>query len=210
MLYLLRHGQTEWNSTGVFRGRKDIPLSEEGKVQAELSARALKDAGIKKIYSSPLKRALETAEAVSKIIGIEPVVLEGLTDLNFGLWEGQTLEWVKQNYKDEYYMYRNHPENCSIPGGESLPECFNRVAKLIENILSKNDIEKLPVLIVTHRVILKMAFLWVLSLPLSRFWHFQLDTCSITSFKIRDGMNILTRFNDTCHLENLRFGKIDF
>jgi len=210
MLYLLRHGQTEWNRETIFRGRKDIPLSGEGREQAKLTAEVFKKADIKKIFSSPLIRAMDTAEIVGSALDKKPEIVEGLIDLDFGNWEGKPLEWVKEKYQEEYYMYKNHPENAVIPGGENLLDCFNRVGETISGIIKSIQEQEASIILVSHRVILKMAVLWLLGLGVSKFWKIQLDTCSITRFTIRDNMNIICGLNDTCHLQQFIYGGKDF
>jgi len=210
MIYLLRHGQTEWNRETIFRGRKDIPLSREGREQAKLTAEVFKKVNIKKIFSSPLMRAMETAKVVGSEVEKKPEILEGLIDLDFGNWEGKPLEWVKENYQEDYYMYKNHPENAIIPGGENLIDCFNRVGDTISRTMKSLKEQEDPVILVSHRVVLKMAVLWLMGLPLSKFWQIQLDTCSITRFKIGDKMNILFGLNDTCHLKKISSSEKDF
>jgi len=87
-IYILRHGETQWNKEEIFRGRNDIPLNEVGLKQAELASYYFKDKGIERIFSSPLLRAMQTAEAVSKTVGGDIEIVEEFIDINFGIWEG--------------------------------------------------------------------------------------------------------------------------
>lgn len=86
MIYLIRHGQTEWNEKKIFRGQKDIPLSKEGNKQADKTGKYLTRSGINIIYSSPLKRAYETSLSISRECGCDVNILNDLTDIHFGDW----------------------------------------------------------------------------------------------------------------------------
>ena len=109
MIWLIRHGQTEWNEKSKFRGHKDIPLSDLGKLEATLAAGWLKDRGIHIIYSSPLKRAMETASIIAHDCNSDIQSPDGLIDINFGEWEGKSFEWVKENDPDNYRIYKEFP-----------------------------------------------------------------------------------------------------
>ena len=96
---LIRHGETNWNTTQIFRGRKDIPLNEVGLAQAKAVGISLKDIQIDAVYSSPLGRALETANALSESRSLEIELDEGFIDIDFGKWQGTSHEEVQEKYK---------------------------------------------------------------------------------------------------------------
>lgn len=91
-IILARHGETEWNVSEIFRGRRDVGLNEMGNRQAELLGNYLKDLKIEVIYSSPLKRALDTAQSIAKHHRLDVNVAPGLTDFNYGVWEGLSIK----------------------------------------------------------------------------------------------------------------------
>jgi len=99
-ILLIRHDETAWNTADIFRGRVPIGLSEDGFKQAEKLAQYLNQKKINAVFCSPLKRALETAEPVARLHHLSAQPVEGLTDLDFGKWEGQSLEIVKTQYKE--------------------------------------------------------------------------------------------------------------
>ena len=105
-ILLIRHGETAWNTADIFRGRVPIGLSEDGLKQAEKLAQYLNQKKINAVFCSPLKRALETAESVARLHQLSAQPVEGLTDLDFGKWEGQSLEMVKTQYKEIYEFRR--------------------------------------------------------------------------------------------------------
>ena len=101
-IILVRHGETEWNVAEIFRGRIDVELNETGIKQAELLAEYLSNVKIDAIYSSPLKRALKTAEIVAGSHKLDINITPGLTDFNYGKWQGLSHQEVKDKYKELY------------------------------------------------------------------------------------------------------------
>jgi len=210
MIYLVRHGQTAWNRDRIFRGRKDLPLSEEGRLQASSTALLLKECNIKAVYSSPLKRALETANEIASACRCLVVGEEGLIDLDFGDWEGKRFEWVKKYDPEQYRLYRSSPERCTIPGGESLKDCFERAYRAFLGIAEKHVDDTSHCVLVSHRVILKLLLLGILGLPLSSFWKITLDTCSICEIDPKENEFIVRAINSRCHLATVSAHGIDF
>lgn len=95
-IYLIRHGETDWNLEGRLQGREDIPLNEKGREQAAFSGRALRDSNIRLVLTSPLSRARETAEIIAEIIGVNHVFIEeGIIERDFGSLSGQTYDREK-------------------------------------------------------------------------------------------------------------------
>jgi probable phosphoglycerate mutase len=211
MLYLVRHGMTSWNRNGLFRGRHDMPLSEEGRKQAAKTAAVLRRHQIRFLFSSPLRRALDTASIIAKESSLAVNVLEGLADVDFGDWEGRTVHEVSSQYAEMYHTYRQHPEHASFPGGETLNGCLERVIRTFHGITNHVDAsggEPMSVdagssadaVIVTHRVVLKLIILGILGLSTAAFWKVRLDTCSISLVSQHDGLFTVTKLNETCHL----------
>ena len=94
-IILARHGETDWNAEEVFRGRADIELNGRGRRQAEMLAGSLSEAKLEAVYSSPLQRARDTAEAVARRHQLKVAVSPGLIDCDFGQWQGLQLKEVK-------------------------------------------------------------------------------------------------------------------
>lgn len=101
--YFMRHGQTDWNARQILMGQKDIPLNNLGKEQAKKAIQQVQDLQIKTIYTSPLIRALETAEIIATALNIELIILENLKEVDFGIYEGKKIEasfidsWIDGN-----------------------------------------------------------------------------------------------------------------
>ena len=197
-IILVRHGETEWNVAEIFRGRTDIELNETGIRQAELLAEYLSKAKIDAIYSSPLRRALKTAEIIAGYHQLDVDINSGLTDFNFGKWQGLSHQEVKNKYRELYAEWINHPERVKMPAGESLDVIRKRamgvVAKLVANC-------KGTVALVSHRVVNKVLICALLGLDNTHFWNIKLDTCGVTIFTYENERFILTRHNDTSFLK---------
>jgi broad specificity phosphatase PhoE len=209
-LFLVRHGRTGWNKEQIFRGHKDVPLDEVGREEALLVGERLKEEGIKGVYSSPLSRAKETAEAIAQFHNVEVQCMAGLTDLNFGEWEGQSLEEVKKRYPDLYKQWQGAPHKVIFPGGEGLAAVSSRAMEAVKEIIERYPQE--AVALVSHRVVLKVLICALLGLDNSHFWNIAQDTTAINCFHHRNGTWICNFLNDTCHLKGVggERGKVDF
>jgi len=179
-ILLIRHGETAWNTADIFRGRISIGLSEDGLKQAEKLAEYLRQKKINSVFCSPLKRAIETAEPLARLHELSALPVEGLTDLDFGKWEGQSIENVKTQYKEIYELWRERPDLAKIPDGESLQEARQRSLNALNKIIA--DCKQGIVVIVTHRVITKLLECALLGLDDSHFWNIEQDTCGVTTF----------------------------
>jgi len=164
---LIRHGQTGWNKEARFRGRIDIDLDETGMRQAEAVAARLAHCEATAVYSSPLKRAMATAEPISRHLSLQVVPLEGINDMNFGNWEGRSIDDVKEQNKELFDLWRYSPDKLSIPGGETLDDVRRRVAATVDDLAVKHEND--TVLLVTHRVVCKVLLCHLLGLDNSPF-----------------------------------------
>ncbi|OGP55555.1 MAG: hypothetical protein A2Y65_00800 [Deltaproteobacteria bacterium RBG_13_52_11] len=209
-LFLVRHGRTGWNKEQIFRGTKDVPLDEVGKEEALLVGERLKGEGITAVFSSPLSRAKETAEAIARFHNVKVQVLAGLNDLNFGEWEGLSIEEVKKRYLDLYQQWQQEPHRVIFPGGEGLDAVRSRVIEAVGDVVARHAQE--VVVLVSHRVVLKVLICALLGLANSHFWHIGQDTAAINCFRYQDGKWIVMLLNDTCHLQKVGVerGKVDF
>ena len=209
-LFLVRHGRTGWNKEQIFRGHKDVPLDEVGREEARLAGERLRGEGIMGVFSSPLSRARETAEAVARFHKIEVQVLEGLNDLNFGEWEGMSRHEVEERYPDLCAQWQGAPHEVIFPGGEGLATVRIRAMKAVEDIIKQHPQE--GVALVSHRVVLKVLICALLGLDNSHFWNIAQDTTAINCFYHRNGTWICNFLNDTCHVKEVggEREKVDF
>ena len=199
-IILVRHGETEWNVGEIFRGRIDIELNKTGIKQAELLAKYLSCLRIDAIYSSPLRRALTTAEIMANYHKLDVVITPGLVDFDYGEWQGLPHQEVKDRYKELYAQWINHPGRVRMPAGESLDEVRKRAMSVVDRVIAKYEGS---VVLVSHRVVNKVLICALLGLDNSHFWNVRRDTCGITIFTYENGRFILTRHNDTSFLRRL-------
>ncbi len=200
-IILARHGETEWNVTEVFRGRIDVELNETGIKQTELLAEYLSGVKIQAIYSSPLKRALRTAEVIASHHKLNIKVTPGLIDLDFGKWQGLPNQEVKDKYKEFYAEWISSPDKVKIPAGESLENVRERATGVVNEVIAKYEG---IVILVSHRVVNKVLICALLGLDNSHFWNIKQDTCGITTFTYENERFILTEHNNTSFLKPLQ------
>jgi len=200
-LILARHGETAWNVERIFRGRTDVSLDEVGIKQAELLGKYLSNWKLEAIYSSPVKRALDTANIVARYQKIGIHVADGLIDFNYGEWQSLPEQEVKRLYPALLNEWHNNPQRVKMPGGESLEDVRKRAIEVVDDVLSKYQGS---VVLVSHRVVIKVLICSLLGLDNSHFWNINLDVGGITIFDYVDGRFILTRHNDTSHLKELQ------
>ncbi|MCJ7743266.1 MAG: histidine phosphatase family protein, partial [Dehalococcoidales bacterium] len=189
-IILVRHGETEWNVGEIFRGRIDIDLNDTGRKQAELLGEYLSESKIEAVYSGPLKRALNTAQAIARYHHLEAQIAAGLNDLDFGQWQGLSLQEVREKYREAYAEWANHPERVKLPGGETLGEVRARAIKVVNEVIARH---KGAVVLVSHRVVNKVLICALLGMDNSHFWNIRQDTCGITRFTYEKGQFILTK-----------------
>ena len=206
-IVLVRHGETEWNVSEIFRGRIDVDLNETGLKQAELLGEYLSERDIEAIYSGPLKRALKTAQAIARHHQLDVQISPGLIDMNLGEWEGLERRLVAEKYKESYDLWMTRPEKVKIPGGESLADVKERAAVLIDEVTTRYSG---TVVLVSHRVPCKVLICALLGLDDSHFWNIEQGNCGITTFNYRNGQFILTEHNNTSFLEPIRKKLNDF
>ena len=200
-IILVRHGETEWNVAEIFRGRIDIELNETGIKQAAFLAEYLGNLKIDAVYSSPLKRALKTAEIITGYHKLDVEIVLGLIDFNYGRWQGLSHQEVKDKYKEFYTEWISHPERVEIPAGESLDEVRKRARGVVDDVIAKY---RGSVALVSHRVVNKVLICTLLGLDNSYFWNIRQDTCGITTFVYEKGRFILTKHNDTSYLKSIQ------
>jgi len=200
-IILARHGETEWNVGEIFRGRIDIELDETGIKQAQLLAEYLSDVKIEALYSSPLKRALRTAETIANYHQLEIEIAPGLIDFDYGKWQGLPHQEVKNKYKKLYAGWISHPHQVTIPAGESLNDVRQRATGVVDEVIAKYEG---TVVLVSHRVVNKVLICALLGLDNSHFWNIRQDTCGITTFIYENERFILTEHNNTSYLKPLQ------
>ena len=205
-LILARHGETVWNVEKIYRGRTDVNLDEVGIKQAELLGKYLSNWELEAIHSSPLRRALDTANIIARYQKIGVHIAEDLIDFDYGEWQSLPEQEAKRLYPTLHNEWHNNPHKVRMPGGESLEDVRRRSIEVVNDVLSKYQGS---VVLVSHRVVNKVLICSLLGLDNSYFWSIKQDVSGITTFNYADGRFVLTRHNDTSHLKELQKSALD-
>jgi len=205
-LILARHGETVWNVEKIYRGRTDVNLDEVGIKQAELLGKHLSNWELETIYSSPLRRAIDTANIIARYQKIGVHIAEGLIDFDYGEWQSLPEQRAKRLYPTLHDEWHNNPHKVRMPGGESLEDVKKRAIKVVNAVLSEYQGS---IVLVSHRVVNKVLICSLLGLDNSYFWNIKQDVGGITIFNYADGRFVLTRHNDTSHLKELQKSVLD-
>lgn len=193
-LYLIRHGETELNTKGVYYGWTDCELSEKGMMQAEDLSDILQNVTFDAVISSSLIRAIATAVIVSGFAPDEIIKDNRLRELNFGDWEGMHHTDVKENHKEAWKNWSSDWKNAAPPKGESFFEIYIRVKSCIEEILEKYKGKK--VLIVSHQGVMRIIPMILLGLTEEAYWSFTSEQGRYSHYEIDEkGQCIIRKIN---------------
>lgn len=181
-LLLARHGQTDWNPLQRVMGRSDISINEIGRSQAQNLQRWLKDIEIHAAYSSPMPRAMQTAEIVLKGRNSLEIIPEpGVQEIDYGDWVGMTFKEVEEKYNKEYNDYRFRASKMKIPGGEAVIDVQGRAVAAIERIRKKHEGQR--VLVVSHADVCKAMLIHYLGIPLDLLQKVGCDNGSLSIYR---------------------------
>jgi broad specificity phosphatase PhoE len=202
-IILIRHGQTAWHSDGVERaeGRADVDLDEVGVRQARATAARLDQWEISAVYSSPLKRALSTASVLAARRGLTAQPEPGLIDIDYGKWQGLTHKEAQADNPSLYDLWMKKPHLVAFPGGENLADVRKRMVSDFESLTSQHDGQ--TIVLVSHKVAVKVLLCHVLGLDDTHFWRFQQGFCALNVVEAEKGAAAVHLVNDACHLERL-------
>ncbi len=195
---LIRHGQTEWNRVERFRGHADLPLNETGMAQAKQIAARLAGEKIAALYSSPLRRALQTAQPMSDGNHLEIQKHDGLLDIDFGALEGMTIEDARQAFPEVIDKWLTAPGHVKFPKGDSFRTLRGRIETMLDDLVAKHEGEM--VALVSHKVVCGALLCLVLGLSGDGLWRIQQDNACLNRFEKREGGWLVTLMNDTSYL----------
>jgi probable phosphoglycerate mutase len=201
-ILLIRHGQTDWNRVERFRGHADLPLNDTGMIQAEATGRRVVElCRPVAVYSSPLSRALSTAEAIGGYTGLPVQIHPSLTDIDYGDWQGLTPDEARIRWPVIIDLWFKKPQLAHIPGGETLENLRIRAMSGLTELVTRHTGQ--TIVLVGHTVLNRIILLGVLGLGNERFWRIQQEPCVINIFEFEGGDYTLVSLNDTCHLSQL-------
>ena len=182
-IFLVRHGETDWNLERRFQGHADRPLNETGRAQAAALAESLDGEDLTAVYTSPLQRASQTAAIVAARLGLDPRPLEALREIHVGDWEGLTVDEVKERYPEQASMdWRS-----GWPGGETYDELGARVLPAL--LVLANEHPDARVLAVTHAGPVRAALASAMGLSYddARPIIGSLENCVVFRLVVRNG-----------------------
>ena len=200
----VRHGETEWNVTGRYQGQTDVPLSEKGRAQAEALGKRFADIHVDEVYSSPLKRAYDTARAIAEPKGLPIHKVDGIKELNFGEWDGLTKEQLTEQFGEAFVKYRIEPFHYPMAGEGTLNRAKLRVGAALEDIKEEFRHTDKTIVVVAHGGILKLAIFYLLDISSRLYRCIELDNTSLTSIDVEEDRCILRVLNDAHHLDGSR------
>ncbi len=165
-IFLVRHGETEWNKEDRLQGNKDSPLTSSGIKQAHEARKSLEKIHLDRAYVSPLTRARNTLEIILKGRDLEAVTIDNLREMNLGPWEGKTRKEIARRHPDEYMLFLEKPDLFSLPGADTFQKLQKRVVEELESIFIKGKNQN--ILVVSHWIAIKVAIAHYSSISLAR------------------------------------------
>lgn len=155
-LYIVRHCQSAGNLSGRFQGRFDAPVSEVGEKQLELLSLRFRNEPLDAVYSSPLIRAYQTAEAIDRFHDLPIQTMDGLLEIDVGEIENKLLTDIGQEYPELAHNWDHAPDLCEFPGGETMAQVYQRINQAIDEIVAENPGKR--VAISTHGGVIRNLY----------------------------------------------------
>ncbi len=205
-LLLIRHGETDWNRASRFQGVKDIPLNDNGRIQADKAGDFLKDVTLNFAVTSPLLRPKETAQIILKYhTGIDLDEQEDLKEISHGLWEGKLETEIEADFPGLLKQWKETPEVVQMPDGENLQQVWDRAINCwIKIVKSYLNLEQTNTgIVVAHDAINKVIICYLLGLNPANFWNIKQGNGAVTVIDYPQGIDgnpVLQAINITSHL----------
>jgi len=197
-LFLIRHGETEWNKTGQIMGEQPIPLTPVGQAQAQRLSEVLQGNRFTALYSSPVHRAKQTAETLASSIQLPVVEDRGLTEINVGEWVGRFWKELAEDLtRRNFYA---HPKDARPPGGETLAEVQTRSVAVTERAMKAHPdapSSDARMVFVTHADVVRTIIGHYLQWDLNTIRQVRIDHASLTALHIQGSLTTLQFLNYT-------------
>ncbi len=193
-IVFVRHGQTDWNTENRFRGRADVPLNHEGRLQAAKASVYLREVRFAAAYSSPLQRTRETAEQIGRSHGIVITPRDELCDIDYGEWTGKRPSEIDP---DDARLWKTNPEMVEIPWGETMQMVTQRLLRFARELrYHSGEI----VLVVAHDIIGRVLLCLACGAPIASAQRFRQDNACVDVVDLGPDELSILRANDTSHL----------
>lgn len=201
-IILIRHGHVEGIAPERFRGRADLPLTDLGRRQAELTARRVARYQPAALYSSTLRRTIETAEPLARVCSLSIQETWAFNDIDYGRWQGLTPDEARIRWPDEIEQWYRAPQLVSIPGGEALADVLARITSALYPLLRTYSHQTIA--IVAHDTVNRVLLLHALELTQRAFWKIAQDPGAINVLDYdREHQFTVRSLNDSGHLEGV-------
>lgn len=197
-IFLIRHGETEWNKVGRLQGNSDVKLSSEGIRQASLLAAHAPFRALDAIYSSDLSRAVTTAQILAKKFNLPVNIVPALRETNFGDWEGKSIGELLEEEPNTFGRFFTAPEKCHPPNGETFLEAQARVVNAMSNIIAAHDNQNVAV--VVHGAVNRLILCAALDIPIRKMWAISQFNVAVNILRIDEGNITVELVNGTAHL----------
>ncbi|MEN9234547.1 MAG: histidine phosphatase family protein [Gloeomargarita sp. DG02_3_bins_56] len=185
-IYLVRHGETDWNRHGQFQGQRDIPLNENGMRQAQNTQKLLSQVPLDFAVTSPLSRSRQTAEIILEAHAGTPLnLIPDLQEISHGLWEGKLHREVEAEFPGMLAQWHQHPEQVQMPQGENLAQVWARAGQAWQKIITQYEGQQ--GVVVAHDAINKAILCQLLHLEPQHFWLFKQGNGAVTVIDYPDG-----------------------
>jgi phosphoserine phosphatase len=203
-IYIVRHGESTWNIQLRVQGNKNPGLSAKGLKQARLTAKCFNRAKIVRIFSSPLKRAYQTARCIAETTGVPLERADGLREIMLGAIEGLTTKEVEKQYPGFWDRWADRPASVRIPGAETFHAFRKRVGKAFLSIVRKCG-EDESIVIVAHGGAIGALLSYLLDFDVNNIWSLTSSNAGVTTIKKYGSRFYVQCFNDTNHLERGKY-----
>ena len=197
-IFLIRHGETEWNKEKRLQGNSNVNLAPEGIHKAKLLAEKAPFPYIDAIYSSDLSRAVSTAEILAERFGLPVNQVPELRETNFGDWEGRSIRELATEYPEDFGKFFTDPERCHPPHGETFLHSQVRVINALYRIIADHDEQN--VIIVTHGAVIRLIICAALQIPIHKMWSIGQFNMGVNVLRVDDGNITVELMNGTAHL----------
>ncbi len=209
-LYLIRHGETDWNREGRAQGRRDLPLNRMGTAQAGALAERFRGESVAAIYSSPSRRAFDTADAIAGPHSVRVDAREDLLEMDLGELDGVKLGEMRDKFPDFFAHWMSDAGTARFPGGETLEETQARTWGTVMRLVQDHSPEE-PILLVSHAFATYSILCRALGMPLSNYGRLRQDPAAVSALAWRrrpgnnpaEGNFVLLASNQTHHLDGV-------
>lgn len=201
IIYIVRHGETEWNAEGRIQGHTDVGLTDRGRDQARAVARRLSGLNLDAVYCSDMSRTRDTARIILGERATPLCEVPQLREYNKGVFEGLTPDEYRERHPDLYQASLVNDPDFAPPGGETIRQCQARLSGFVKMLRERHPDN--DVLLVGHGGSLRSGIVALLNLPLEANWKFVMHNCALSIIRVYPDNAVMHLYNDSSHLKDI-------